>query len=325
MQFLGNTIRFNIQATTSRWTYKQFRDNWRSFETLGYDVSYVVDHFVSYSPETGPAPIFEGPTVLSSLLVQTERMRGGLMVAGNTYRNPGILAKIACTLDHVSNGRMELGMGSGHTKLEHDQYNIPYYTQGKRLRMFAESIKIVRSLLTNERTTFEGEYYTVTDALCEPKPVQQPFPILVGGIGEELSMRIVAESADIWNNWTSPDTETYKQKLAALERHCADVGRDPADIRKSMHIKPMVGATAAEVAERAENSTRHRSQGTPEQVTADLLEFVRLGVSDFVFMFDPPGDYRTLELLAQEVAPAVRSEGARILASNAKRTEPASA
>jgi alkanesulfonate monooxygenase SsuD/methylene tetrahydromethanopterin reductase-like flavin-dependent oxidoreductase (luciferase family) len=318
MQVFGNTIRFNIQATTNRWTYEQFRNNWQTFESLGYDVSYVVDHFVSYNPETGPAPIFEGPTVLSSLLVQTERMRGGIMVAGNTYRNPGILAKIATTLDHVSHGRMELGMGSGHTKLEHDQYNIPYYTQGKRLRMFAESIKIVRSLLTNERTNFEGQYYTVTDAMCEPKPVQQPFPVLVGGIGEELSMRIVAESADIWNNWTSPDHETYKQKLAALERHCGDVGRDPADVRKSMHIKPLIGATKAEVEERAQTSTRHRSQGTPDEVTADLLSFVKLGVTDFVFMFDPPGDYRTLELLAKEVAPYVRANGPAVLHSRRK-------
>jgi alkanesulfonate monooxygenase SsuD/methylene tetrahydromethanopterin reductase-like flavin-dependent oxidoreductase (luciferase family) len=315
MQVFGNTIRFNVQATTSRWTYDQFLENWRTFERLGYDVSYVVDHFVSYNPETGPAPIFEGPTLLSAMLSQTDRMRGGIMVAGNTYRNPGILSKIATTLDHVSHGRMELGLGSGHTKLEHDQYNIPYYTQGTRLRMFAESIKIIRSLLTNERTTFEGTYYTVTDAMCEPKPVQKPFPILVGGIGEELSMRIVAESADIWNNWTSPDLETYQQKLSALQRHCSDLGRDPAEIRKSMHIKPIIGETEAEVAEMAKDSTRHRTQGTPERIIEDLLAFVRLGVSDFVFMFDPPGDYRTLDLLATKVAPTVREEGAKILAS----------
>jgi alkanesulfonate monooxygenase SsuD/methylene tetrahydromethanopterin reductase-like flavin-dependent oxidoreductase (luciferase family) len=315
VQAFGDTIRFNVQATTNRWTYAKYCENWLLFEKLGYDVTYVVDHFVFYNPETGPQPVFEGPTVLSAMLALTSRMRGGVMVAGNTYRNPGILAKIATTLDHVSGGRMELGMGSGHTKLEHDQYNIPYYTQGTRLRMFGEAIKIVRSLLTNETTSFEGTYYTMHDAMCEPKPVQKPFPILVGGIGEELSMRIVAESADIWNNWTSPDTETYQQKLAALERHCGDVGRDPAEIRKSMHIKPIVGATQSEVEERARDSTRHRSQGTPEQVIEDLLAFVKLGVSDFVFMFDAPGDYRTLELLATEVAPAVRAEGPKLLGS----------
>jgi alkanesulfonate monooxygenase SsuD/methylene tetrahydromethanopterin reductase-like flavin-dependent oxidoreductase (luciferase family) len=185
--------------------------------------------------------------------------------------------------------------------------------------MFAESAKIVRSLLHNERTNFEGQYYNIKDALCEPKPLQQPFPLLVGGIGEDLSMRIVAESADIWNNWTSPDQATYQQKLDALQRHCKDVGRDPAEIRKSMHIKPLIGETEAEVEERARTPGRHRSQGTPEQIAEDLLGFVRMGVSDFVFMFDAPGDYRSLELLATRVAPYVRERGPEILASGSKQ------
>jgi alkanesulfonate monooxygenase SsuD/methylene tetrahydromethanopterin reductase-like flavin-dependent oxidoreductase (luciferase family) len=241
-------------------------------------------------------------------------MRCGIMVAGNTFRNPGVLAKIATTLDHVSNGRLELGMGSGHTQFEHEQYNIPFFTQGQRIRMLGESVKIVKSMLANERTSFEGKYYTFKDAFCEPKPVQRPLPILIGGIGEELSMRVVAESADIWNNWTSPDVDTYKQKLAALQRHCADVGRDPNDIRKSMHIKPLVGETEAEVQERAPREPRSRWQGTPAQLIELLLTFVRLGVSDFVFMLDAPQDMRSLELIATQVAPRVREEGAKILA-----------
>ena len=127
-------------------------------------------------------------------------------------------------------------------------------------------------------------------------------------------MRVVAESADIWNNWTLPDIETYKQKLAALQRHCEDLGRDPNDIRKSMHIKPVVGETEAEVRERAPQEPRARWQGTPEQLIEHLLTFVRLGVSDFVFMLDAPPDFRSLELIAGLVAPQVREEGARILA-----------
>jgi alkanesulfonate monooxygenase SsuD/methylene tetrahydromethanopterin reductase-like flavin-dependent oxidoreductase (luciferase family) len=240
------------------------------------------------------------------------------MVAGNTYRNPGILAKIACTIDHISGGRMELGMGSGHTETEHRMYDIPYYTRGKRLRMFAEAAKIVRSLLRDDTTTFDGEYYHFKEARCEPKPVQQPFPLLVGGIGEQLSMRIVAESADIWNNWTSPSPEEYAPKLQALERHCADVGRDPNEIRKSIHIKPIIGATQSEVEEKVGNGDgRHRSQGTPDQIVETLLQYCRLGVGDFVFMFDYPGDHRTLELLAKDVAPRVRAQGPALLSQAA--------
>ena len=313
MQIFGNQIRFGVQATPTRTPYSEYLDNWLTCERLGYDIAYVTDHFAVYSPESGPGSVFESTTLVSAMASQTSRMRCGIMVAGNTFRNPGILAKIAVTLDHVSNGRMELGMGSGHTQFEHEQYNVPFFTQGRRIRMLGESVKIVRSLLTNERTSFEGAYYTIKDAFCEPKPVQQPLPILIGGIGEELSMRVVAESADIWNNWTSPDIETYKQKLAALQRHCKDVNRDPNEIRKSMHIKPVLGETEAEVRERAPGQPRARWQGTPEQLVEHLLTFVRLGVSDFVFMLDGPADLRTLELLATRVAPHVRDEGPRVL------------
>jgi alkanesulfonate monooxygenase SsuD/methylene tetrahydromethanopterin reductase-like flavin-dependent oxidoreductase (luciferase family) len=314
MQVFGTTIRFNVQATTRGWTYEQFRDNWLRFEALGFDVTYSVDHFVPENPAMLSQPVWEGPTIISAMAALTSRMRVGLMVAGNTYRNPGILAKIACTVDHVSNGRMELGMGSGHTETEHRMYDIPYYTRGKRLRMFAESAKIVRSLLAKETTTFDGEYYHFQEARCEPKPVQRPFPLLVGGIGEQLSMRIVAESADIWNNWTSPSPEEYAPKLDALVRHCEDVGRDPNEIRKSIHIKPVIGASDAEIEEQIRSGDgRHRSQGTPAQIAETLLQYCALGVGDFVFMFDHPGDYRTLELLANEVAPRVRAEGPALL------------
>ena len=312
-QIFGAKIRFCVQATLMRLSCARYIGNWLLCEKLGYDVAYVTDHLVLYSPETGPAPVFEGPTLLSAMAALTSHMRCGIMVAGNTYRNPGILAKIAVTIDHVSNGRMELGMGAGHTQFEHDQYNIPFYTQGRRLRMLKEAAIIVRSLLTNERTTFEGRYYSIKDAYCEPKPVQQPFPILIGGIGEELSMRIVAESADIWNNWTSPDLETYQWKLNALSRHCEEVGRNPNEIRKSMHIKPLIGETESEVQERSAEQPRARWRGTPEQLIEHLLSFVALGVSDFVFMLDEPTDLRSLELLAKRVAPHVREEGSKLL------------
>jgi alkanesulfonate monooxygenase SsuD/methylene tetrahydromethanopterin reductase-like flavin-dependent oxidoreductase (luciferase family) len=318
MQVFGNTIRFNVQATTRGWTYDEYRANWLKFEALGFDVAYSVDHFVPENPAMLSQPVWEGPTIISALAAQTTRMRCGLMVAGNTYRNPGILAKIACTIDHISNGRMELGMGSGHTETEHRMYDIPYYTRGKRLRMFAESAKIVRSLFANETTTFDGEYYNFQEARCEPKPVQRPFPLLVGGIGEQLSMRIVAESADIWNNWTSPSPEEFAPKLEALKQHCKDVGRDVNEIRKSIHIKPVIGTTDAEIDELIRTGDgRHRSQGTPDQMVQTLLQYCALGVGDFVFMFDYPGDHRTLELLATEVAPHVRAEGPALLARSA--------
>jgi alkanesulfonate monooxygenase SsuD/methylene tetrahydromethanopterin reductase-like flavin-dependent oxidoreductase (luciferase family) len=163
MQLFANKVRFAVQATPTRTSYSEYLSNWLTCERLGYDIAYVTDHFSAYSPETGSASVFESTTLVSAMAAQTSRMRCGIMVAGNTFRNPAILAKIAVTLDHVSNGRMELGMGSGHTQFEHEQYSIPFYTQGQRIRMLGESAKIVRSLLTNERTSFQGKYYTLSD------------------------------------------------------------------------------------------------------------------------------------------------------------------
>lgn len=116
-------------------------------------------------------PCFEGLTLLAAMSAHTSRIRCGILVVGNTYRNPAVLANIAATIDHVSNGRMELGLGAGWYEMEHEQYDVPFYTVGRRIRMLGEAAQIVKSLWTQQRTTFEGRYYKVTDALCEPKPV----------------------------------------------------------------------------------------------------------------------------------------------------------
>ena len=252
-----------------------------------------------------PRPVWEGPTIISAMATQTSRIRCGLMVAGNTYRNPGILAKIACTIDHISGGRMELGMGSGHTETRAPHVRHPLLHPGQAA---ADVRRVSRrssaASCDNERTTFEGEYYHFKDALCEPKPVQQPFPLLVGGIGEQLSMRIVAESADIWNNWTSPNPEEYRQKLEAFLRHCGDVGRDPSDIRRSIHIKPLIGATEADIEERVETVRGFRSHGHagPDgRRPAGLREAGRQRLRLHVRL---PRRLRSLELLAKEVAPS---------------------
>jgi alkanesulfonate monooxygenase SsuD/methylene tetrahydromethanopterin reductase-like flavin-dependent oxidoreductase (luciferase family) len=177
-------------------------------------------------------------------------------------------------------------------------------------------VKIIRSLFENERTTFNGRYYSVHDALLEPKPVQQPLPIWIGGAGEQLTLRVVAESADGWNTFFMPP-EDYRTKLDVLAAHCKDTGRDPADIRKSLAGGLLVGETEAEVAERAAElgAVQRGIAGTPEQCIEQLLEYVRLGVGDFLFSARPPVDFGSLELFQKHVAPAVRTEGAKLLAA----------
>ena len=307
-QVFGESIRFGVQVSSSRVSFEEYTSNWLACERLGYDIAYVTDHFAFPPTDAGPVSLFESTSMLAAMASRTSRIRCGFMVLGNTFRNPGLLAKTAVTLDHISGGRLELGLGAGNSRFEHEMYAVPYYTPGRRLRMLGESLRLLRGLLTEERTTFTGRYYQLQDAICEPKPLQAHVPFLVGAIGEELGLRVVAESADIWNSYDSPAPEAYRRRLDALERHCRDLGRDPGSIRKSLHIKPLIGESEAEIEQRAPSQPRARSRGLPEGIAAELLAYVNLGVRDFVFMLDKPADMRSLELLATRVAPIVRAE-----------------
>jgi len=317
-------IRFGIHSGPQNTTFADYFDLWRTAEELGFDWASVFDHFIPMGPDP-EGPCFEGLTLLSAMAAHTSRIRCGILVVGNTYRNPALLAKIAATIDHVSGGRLELGIGAGWYELEHNEYGIPFHTVGRRIRMLGETARILKSLWTEHKTTFKGRYYALTDATCEPKPVQKPhIPLWVGGAGEQLTLRVVAESADGWNTFFAP-LDAYKHKLDVLAAHCRDVGRHPGEIRKSLVIQALVGETEAEVEEAARRqgggnadlaALRQRSLvGTPEQCVEQLLEYARLGVGDFIIGARPPANRRTLELIAKRVAPVVKAEGVRLLAA----------
>jgi alkanesulfonate monooxygenase SsuD/methylene tetrahydromethanopterin reductase-like flavin-dependent oxidoreductase (luciferase family) len=253
------------------------------------------------------------------MAAQTSRLRCGILVVGNTYRHPAVQANIAATLDHISGGRLEWGVGAGWWELEHQEYHIPFHTTARRIRMLAESARVQKLLWTQPRATFEGRYYQLTDALCEPKPLQDPLPLWMGGMGEQLTLRAVAESADGWNTFFMP-VEAYRRKLDVLAEHCAAVGRDPRDIRKSLALGAAIAPTEAGARERAEQMARAVNVppetlrnimlvGTPEQAAERLLDYVALGVGDFLLGARPPYDYDTLRLFIERVAPLVR-EGA---------------
>ena len=150
---------------------------------------------------------------------------------GNAYRHPAVLAKMAVTLDHISGGRLVLGLGAGWQENEHEQYGIPFYTAKERLEHLDEACEMLTRLWREEKTDFEGEHYTLTNASLEPKPLQDPLPLLVGGGGEKVTLRIAAKWAQEWNVWGTP--ETLAHKVNVLGRHCADLGRDVTEIHKS--------------------------------------------------------------------------------------------
>jgi F420-dependent oxidoreductase-like protein len=323
MQIFEGEIRFGIHSGQQHTTFPDYLHLWQRAEELGYEWASCFDHFlpIMSDPE---GPCFEGLSLLSAMAAHTSRIRCGILVVGVTYRHPAVLANIATTIDHVSGGRLELGIGAAWYEMEHQEYGIPFPPPARRIRMLGEAAKIVKSLWTEHRTTFQGRYYTLTDALSEPKPLQKPhIPLWIGGAGEQLTLRVVAESADGWNTFYGP-IEEYQGKLDALARHCREVGRDPADIRKSLGIWALIGETESEVEERLQElaaagntqveAIRQRGiAGTPEQCVERLLPYLQLGVGDFLLLARAPHDMRTLELMAREVVPAVKAEGRSIL------------
>jgi F420-dependent oxidoreductase-like protein len=305
MQIFEGQLRFGIHSGPQHTTFPDYLALWKSAEDLGLDWASVFDHFLPiFSDPEGPC--FEGPTLLSALAAHTTRLRCGILVVGNTYRNPAVLANIAATIDHVSAGRLELGVGAGWFQMEHEQYGIPFHTTGRRLRMLGETLQVLKLLWTQERTTFEGRYYTLTEALLEPKPLQNPLPLWVGGLGEQLTLRVVAESADGWNTFFMSQDD-YHHKLDVLGRHCKEVGRDPGDIRKSLVFRALIRSTEGEARAAAEHEQGITLAGTSEQVAQALVPYAReLGVGDFLLGARPPADLETLTLFAKEVAPEVR-------------------
>lgn len=201
----------------------------RHAELTGWDRVYVADHFMSNDDEAA-GPMLECWAVVTALAAAVPRVGIGTLVCGNTYRHPAILANQAAAADVISGGRIILGLGAGWQQNEHDKYGIELYSVGERLDRFAEACAIVRSLSTQERTTFHGEHYHLTDAPMEPKPVG-PFPLLVGGGGEKRTLRIAAEHAQEWNVWSTP--EIFAHKSGVLDSHCQDLGRDPSEIHRS--------------------------------------------------------------------------------------------
>jgi F420-dependent oxidoreductase-like protein len=231
----GPPLRFGVKLTQDA-PVETFHHVWRTADEAGFDHVWVMDHLASLGADDG-RPIFDAWAMQAAMAVATSRVRLGCMVSGNSYRHPVMLAKLATTVDHLSGGRLELGIGAGWNEHEHTMYGLDLGSVRTRMDRLEESLQVLRSLFTELRTTFEGEHYRLTDAVAEPKPVQRPHPpIWVGGSGPRRTLRLVAQYADAWN-----DTSSTPEQVAALgevlDRHCADVGRDPGQIRRTVQLR----------------------------------------------------------------------------------------
>ena len=290
-----NGVRFGI-CTDQCVPYETLVECWQHIEALGYDSVWDCDHFNRTSNETGP--YYEGWTLLAALAARTERIRIGVLVSCNTFRHPGLLAQSAITVDHVSNGRLELGIGAGYTVGEHGRFGIELPPPGERRRRFREAVQIVDSLLRNETTTFEGEFYHLNSAYVRPGPIQTPRPPFTLGAHKTHMLRICAEYADTWNSLGTVDE--IRERSQILDQHCADIGRDPTEIRRSLY------SFSSAMPEYGLADVPPDPWASTDAFAEVIGRYKEVGINEFIIDIPRNDQMDMLERIAVDVIPGLR-------------------
>jgi alkanesulfonate monooxygenase SsuD/methylene tetrahydromethanopterin reductase-like flavin-dependent oxidoreductase (luciferase family) len=308
-------VEFGIYVPQVGFSYDDIRARAELCEELGFHSIWFFDHL--YGPALPERPSFEAWTLATAVLAHTTRLRAGHLVLSNTFRHPALLAKMATSLDVISGGRLELGIGSGSYPPEHEQAGIPWRTLRERSSELEEALAVITRMFENESTSFDGRHYQLRDMPNVPPPLQRPRPpIHVGGAGERYTLPIVARYADVWNCPTYALGE-FDAKVDALHAQCKAVGRDPASIRISHEAVLVLAEDAAvlddamRLAERrfggpAWGVTEGGYVGTPDTVVQHIREQVARGITFFVFFTHDRAEPATLRRFAEEVMPAFR-------------------
>jgi alkanesulfonate monooxygenase SsuD/methylene tetrahydromethanopterin reductase-like flavin-dependent oxidoreductase (luciferase family) len=289
--------RFGVHAGLQNTTTDELVDLWRRIEQLGFDWISIWDHF--YSADMSGYHCHEAVAAHAALACTTDRVRVGSLVYCAGYRHPAVLANAICTIDHLSGGRAELGLGAGWSQAEYAAYGIPFPGAGKRLDLLEEFATVVRSLLRSEVTDHSGEHFTFTDARCEPKPVQDALPIWIGGAGEVRTLRIAARLADGWNvPFISPEVFSHKRRV--LHAHCEAEHRDPGEIRCAVNVglawdDDSLRAQFGGIAEFVRPGVLG---GSDEEVIDAIGRYVEAGADQVNIALRAPWDLPSLERLA---------------------------
>lgn len=312
-----HTVRVGVHSGQQYSSFDELRSLWRTAESAGLDQVSLFDH---YRPELGPAdgPCLDGPTSLAALAAGTTRVRCALMVASPAWRHPALLATAAATIDEISGGRLELGLGAGGSDRAFAQFGLPRPSPEERHLVLDEYCRVVTGLLREPSFSFTGRYYTLTDAYVSPRP-RTPVPLTIGATGARRGLRLVARWADTWNAIVLP-VDTYARKAEVLAEWCEVEGRDPARIRRSMTFRTVLSASATRSRRRRAayrerlgaghpDLAEHLDADTPDQLVALLSGYRDLGVDDVVLALRPPLDWETLEVFAGEVVPRLRGLG----------------
>ncbi len=309
--------RFGAHAGQQNLTFDALRALWRRLDDGGMDWISAWDHFYEAPPAGGTQPHFEALATLGALAAETRHARIGCLVFYVGYRNPALLAKAATTLDHISGGRFELGLGAGWHHWEAKAYGYDFPPLGTRLDMLDEAATLIRSMLSEQRTTFRGRHFQAEDASCLPRPVQSHLPIWIGGVGERRTLRLVAQHADGWNAAYVPPDE-FARLSGVLDSWCAREARDPASIRRGINLAFNLGLDAAdarrEKTRMAEDwgpmADRVRDGallGTPNDAVRKIREYLDAGATDVNIALRAPWNSEALEAYLNEALPALRA------------------
>ncbi|MDZ7728516.1 MAG: TIGR03560 family F420-dependent LLM class oxidoreductase [Dehalococcoidia bacterium] len=309
-------MKFGLHIGQQNLDIAEMRKLWTWADTAGFDWADVWDHFYEAPPVDGSGSCFEATACMAAMACETRNVRIGVLVLGMNYRHPAVLAKALTTIDHLSGGRLEIGLGAGWHEMEYRAYGIPFEPIKTRLDILEEGVQVVRLLTTQERSDFNGKYYTLENAANNPRPVQARPRIWVGGNGEKRTLRIAARHADGWNSpYTSP--EEFKRLNGVLDQWCEKEGRDPASIERNINLSFHMAASPSHV-ERAEaefkrtwgqasDTMRERGVviGTPDQAIERVKQYEEAGAKRVNIALRPPVDWDALHAWEQEVIPAL--------------------
>jgi len=308
---------FGVMASVEGRDFEELKKFCLGVEGLGFDLFTIPDHFMNMGHPDGPDkhPL-ECWTTLAGLAATTSKIRLGPLVSCYGYRRPTVLAKMATTVDIISNGRLIFGIGAGWHQKEFEGFMGRFPSVGKRMTGLEETIQICTSMFKNERTSFKGKMYHVENVLNSPLPVQRPPPIMVGGGGEKKTLRIAAKYADISHFAFNPSEDVLDRKLSALKRHCRDVKRDFDEIKKGISVFPILGFTEKEVEDKIRKRAQRRGMpldeyrkrlgpvsGTPDQCIQAMRSYMDKGVSLFAIGLQ---DIESAKLFAEEIMRKLR-------------------
>ena len=307
-------MKFGIHSGPQNCTWEELRRLWRIADSSGFYLVSIWDHFYDDPSIDGSGPCFEAISTMAALALETTRVRVAAYALCVGYRHPAVLAKAAVSIDHFSNGRLELGLGAGWLEREYQAFGIPFPSPSARLDMLEEAAQIIRSMFTNDTTTFKGKHFSIEHAFCEPKPQQKTPRIWVCGAGERRTLKIAARNADGWNvPYVSP--QLFRHKCEVLDRWCEQESRDPAKITRTVNLGFHMGVTeedARKARRRFQESYGGRAArqeggmlfGTPREVIECVGEYQESGAEGLNIVMRAPFNWESLQAFIEDVMPS---------------------